>query len=74
MHEYTFLHLGDFCLFAYIVLVEHVKNTKPMAGFDEVLVPGEPERRTAAERKKNGIPLDDNSWAQIRAVADTVSN
>ena len=33
-----------------------------------MLVPGEPERRTRAERLKNGVPLPDDAW---RAICDT---
>ncbi|MEZ4633477.1 MAG: Ldh family oxidoreductase [Caldilineaceae bacterium] len=46
-------------------LVTAVKAAKPAAGFDEVLLPGEPESRTAAHRRAQGIPLDETSWAQL---------
>jgi uncharacterized oxidoreductase len=34
---------------------------------DEVLLPGEPERRTRAERLASGIPVDATTWDQIIA-------
>jgi LDH2 family malate/lactate/ureidoglycolate dehydrogenase len=38
-------------------LVERVKSCPPAEGFAEVLMPGEPELRCAAERRRRGIPL-----------------
>jgi LDH2 family malate/lactate/ureidoglycolate dehydrogenase len=41
----------------------------PLAqGFAEVLMPGEPELRTEAARRRAGIPLPPNVVADIRAV------
>ncbi|MYC96409.1 MAG: Ldh family oxidoreductase [Caldilineaceae bacterium SB0661_bin_32] len=47
-----------------------IKGTKPAPGFDEVLMPGEPEARSAASRQRDGIPLDDTTWTQIVEVAE----
>jgi len=47
----------------------YVKSSKPAEGFDEVLMPGEPESRTARSRKRDGIPLDDATWESIVATA-----
>ncbi len=52
--------------------VEHVKSAAPAAGVDEVLVPGEPERRRAAERRANGIELPEDAWASILEAAESV--
>ncbi|MBI1297208.1 Ldh family oxidoreductase [bacterium] len=46
-------------------LAAAVKAAKPAPGFDEVLLPGEPESRTAAHRRTHGIHLDETSWAQL---------
>jgi len=46
-----------------------IKSSRPRAGFDEVLVPGEPERRKSAQRRAHGIEVDPESWNQIRAAA-----
>jgi hydroxycarboxylate dehydrogenase B len=51
---------------------EFIRATKPMAGVDSVLVPGDPERRTRAERTANGVPLPDDTWAAIVATAREV--
>ena len=50
-------------------LCDWVKSSPARAGFDGVLVPGEPERRTRAEREQRGIPLDATTWRQILDVA-----
>lgn len=44
---------------------EYLHSTKPAKGFDKVRLPGEPERESMAERQKNGIPIDDQSWKTI---------
>ena len=53
--------------------VEHIagrlKAVKPANGFEEVLLPGEPEARTRDQRLREGIPLPDATWEAICAVA-----
>jgi uncharacterized oxidoreductase len=48
-----------------------IKSSRPRAGFDEVLVPGEPERHQRAARLAHGIDIDPQSWSEIRAAAHT---
>ena len=50
----------------------HVKSAKPGPGFDEVLTPGEPERRAAVQRMDKGIEVDETTWRDIRAAAETL--
>src|ERR1700742_3819680 len=45
--------------------VKYFKDTKPAAGVDQVLIPGDPEAKMRAERTKNGVPLPDDTWAAI---------
>jgi uncharacterized oxidoreductase len=52
--------------------IAYVKDTRPAAGTTEVLVPGEVEARTRAERLKDGVPLPDDVWATIVAAARSV--
>jgi len=52
--------------------VDFIRATKPIAGVDSVLVPGDPERRTRAERTANGVPLPDDTWAAIVNTAREV--
>ena len=51
---------------------DFIRKTKPVAGVDQVLIPGDPERKTRAERTKNGIPLPDDTWAAIVNTAREV--
>jgi uncharacterized oxidoreductase len=51
---------------------DFIRHTKPVAGVEQVLIPGDPERRMRAERTKNGIPLPDDTWAAIVNTAREV--
>ena len=52
--------------------IEFFKSSRPASAGGEVLVPGEPERRSKAERLKNGVPLPDDAWRAICATAREV--
>jgi uncharacterized oxidoreductase len=52
-------------------LCEQAQATPPMPGFDQVLLPGDPEHRSVADRQATGVPVDDATWAQLtQAAAD----
>jgi len=51
---------------------DFIRQTKPVTGVDQVLIPGDPERKTRAERTRNGIPLPDDTWAAIVNTAREV--
>jgi uncharacterized oxidoreductase len=38
-----------------------------------VLIPGDAERRTRAERVANGVPIDDETWREITVAARSVN-
>lgn len=50
-------------------LIAHVKSSRPRAGVDEVLFPGEPEFRSARQRQREGINLPDSLWLAIVDLA-----
>ncbi|MGH6716240.1 MAG: Ldh family oxidoreductase, partial [Bradyrhizobium sp.] len=52
--------------------ISYFKDTKPVAGVEAVLIPGEPELRMRAERTRNGVPLPDDTWAAIVNTAREV--
>jgi LDH2 family malate/lactate/ureidoglycolate dehydrogenase len=54
-------------------LVGIMKNTPPAPGYDEVLVAGDPEWRTEAERRRNGIPIPDGNWDSLVKAAARVN-
>ena len=52
--------------------VEYWKAARPAQPGEEVLVPGEKERMTMAERSKSGLPLSEGAWGDILAAARKV--
>lgn len=52
--------------------VEWVRASPPADPAQPVLMPGEVERRTRAQRLRNGIPVDDKTWADLLAAAASV--
>jgi len=53
-------------------LVANVKSAAPAPGYDEVLVAGDPEWRTEAERLRNGIPISEGNWETLVKTAARV--
>ncbi len=49
--------------------LDYVLSSAPAEGHDQVLTPGEPERRRRAERQAEGIEIPDDAWASIVAGA-----
>ena len=47
----------------------HIRSSRVAPGFDEVLLPGEPERRAAQHRAQAGIMVDETTWRDIRDAA-----
>ena len=47
----------------------HIRTSRVAPGFDEVLLPGEPERRAAQYRGEKGIEVDATTWNDIREAA-----
>ncbi len=50
-------------------LVTRAKACPRAAGFDEILMPGEPEARTATKRRRSGIPLTGEVLADLKEEA-----
>src|SRR6267142_4182906 len=46
-----------------------VKATPLAQGATEILIPGEPEARLEAERRRQGIAIEDQTWSQIETTA-----
>jgi uncharacterized oxidoreductase len=49
--------------------VAFIKGCPKLPGVDEILMPGEIERRRQAAREKEGVPLPDNTWKMINELA-----
>src|SRR5688572_28444320 len=46
-----------------------LRASRPAPGHDKVSIAGEPERAYRAARLREGIPVDDETWNEIRAAA-----
>jgi len=53
-------------------LTDWLKASKPRQGFDEVLLPGEPEQRTEQTRSCEGITIEDDTWAKLSQIAKSL--
>ncbi|GAA0333551.1 Ldh family oxidoreductase [Oceanobacillus oncorhynchi subsp. oncorhynchi] len=54
---------------------DFVKKTKSLPkakGFEEILIPGEPEERTASKRIKSGIPISSNVISELRVELEKI--
>ncbi len=76
--EGTFIQAIDIAAFAPLdafqrgvrATLDAIKRVPPALGVEEILVPGEPERRTRVQRLAGGIEVPDTVWAQIRERAE----
>lgn len=51
-------------------LAAQVADTPALPGVERVLMPGEPERMTRARRLAEGVPLAEQTWAELVALAN----
>ena len=54
-------------------LVGLIKSTPTAPGYDEILVAGDPEWRTEAERRRTGIPIEQGNWDLLVKTATRLS-
>jgi uncharacterized oxidoreductase len=47
----------------------HIRTARIAPGFEEILLPGEPERHMARERTETGVPIDSTTWKEIHEAA-----
>jgi hydroxycarboxylate dehydrogenase B len=50
-------------------LIAWVKSSPPRPGVEEVMIAGEPERKSRARRLEHGIPIDANTWKELAEAA-----
>jgi len=46
-----------------------VKQSPPAPGVEEVMVPGDPERKNRRQRLRDGVPMDEGNWGDLMATA-----
>lgn len=61
--------IGDFKL-KVDELFRSVKSSPVASGFDEILIPGDPERRMREVRLREGVYIEDRTWDEIAALAE----
>lgn len=49
------------------ILERHIKSSPPAQGFQEIIMPGEPEFRQEERRRREGIFVDEETWRQFGA-------
>jgi uncharacterized oxidoreductase len=67
----AFMPLTDFEALV-LEMRDYIKSSPPAPGYDEVMLPGEPDYRCMRARLRDGIPIDENTWEQIVAAAGRV--
>jgi|LNFM01.2.fsa_nt_gb LDH2 family malate/lactate/ureidoglycolate dehydrogenase len=53
-------------------LLQEIRTATPAAGYDEVLVAGDPEIRVERERRERGIPFSDTDLQALREAAEAL--
>ena len=54
------------------ILVDHVHSSRIDPRIGEILLPGEPEFRSAECRRQEGLPVDETTWSRICDAARTL--
>jgi uncharacterized oxidoreductase len=54
-------------------MVQYTKSCKAMEGSSGVLIPGELEFATAANRRRDGVPIDDAIWDTLQKTAASLA-
>lgn len=62
---------ADACLAESEAMVRYAKGARLREGFDEILMPGEPEAIQRRQRSEKGVDVDETSWQEILAAAET---
>lgn len=52
--------------------IGYLKSSRLMPGFSEILLPGEMEARLCAQKEKEGVFVDDETWRQIQQAGASV--
>lgn len=50
-----------------------VKGSRPAAGFEEVLIAGDPEWRSDEERRRDGVPIARGIWDELTKLAQALN-
>jgi ureidoglycolate dehydrogenase (NAD+) len=53
-------------------LAAQLRSVPPASGFDEVLLPGEPEERNEARNRRDGVPIHDELHRDLLALGESL--
>ena len=53
-------------------LTKNIRACPKAEGIKEILIPGDPERKSKAQRQRDGIPLDEGTWGQLMKLAQEI--
>jgi hydroxycarboxylate dehydrogenase B len=53
-------------------LTEYVKSCPRIEGCEEIILPGDPERRLAEQRRASGICLDEENWGALVKLSEAL--
>ena len=53
-------------------LVDFVRGCKRREGVEQIILPGDPERTVASQKREEGVPLDDENWNKLCEFAASV--
>ena len=54
-------------------MTAYITASPPSRADEPVLIPGDPERQNRAQRLRDGVPVDDETWRELAAAARTVN-
>jgi uncharacterized oxidoreductase len=54
-------------------MTAYITASPPAKSDEPVLIPGDPERRTRAERIAHGVPIDDETWRELTGAARAIN-
>jgi uncharacterized oxidoreductase len=54
-------------------MTSYITASPPARPDEPVLIPGDPERRTRAERIANGVPIDEETWRELTVAARAIN-
>jgi uncharacterized oxidoreductase len=54
-------------------LFKTVKSSPTAPGYEEILIPGEPERRKKEERLREGVFIEEDTWNKLTGLAEELN-
>ena len=50
--------------------IDQVKSSRKAPGVEEIMIPGEPERKIREKRLREGIPISDEVWGELEQISE----